>query len=149
MDIYIVKEGETIDQIAKRFNLSIDDLKSVNDININNLNPGDEINIPFILSQDFVYYVIEQGDTLKNIADKNKVAIDILAHLNGLEINDYIYPNQTIIIPKDNVKIYITKSGDTIKDLERNVGFSLNKLIEDNPEIYLVANQLLIEREKL
>ena len=67
MDIYIVKEGETIDQIAKRFNLSIDDLKSVNDININNLNPGDEINIPFILSQDFVYYVIEQGDTLKNI----------------------------------------------------------------------------------
>lgn len=149
MDIYIVKEGETIDQIAKRFNLSIDDLKSVNDININNLNPGDEINIPFILSQDFIYYVIEQGDTLKNIADKNKVAIDILAHLNGLEINDYIYPNQTIIIPKDNVKIYITKSGDTIKDLERNVGFSLNKLIEDNPEIYLVANQLLIEREKL
>lgn len=149
MDIYIVKEGETIDQIAKRFNLSIDDLKSVNDININNLNPGDEINIPFILSKDFIYYVIEQGDTLKNIADKNKVAIDILAHLNGLEINDYIYPNQTIIIPRDNVKIYITKSGDTINDLERNVGFSLNKLIEDNPEIYLVANQLLIEREKL
>lgn len=149
MDIYIVKEGETIDQIAKRFNLSIDDLKSVNDININNLNPGDEINIPFILSQDFIYYVIEQGDTLKNIAEKNKVDLDILAHLNGLEINDYIYPNQTIIIPKDNVKIYITKSGDTIKDLERNVGFSLNKLIEDNPEIYLVANQLLIEREKL
>ena len=149
MDIYIVKEGETIDQIAKRFNLSIDDLKSVNDININNLNPGDEINIPFILSQDFIYYVIEQGDTLKNIADKNEVGIDILAHLNGLEINDYIYPNQTIIIPKDNVKIYITKSGDTIKDLERNVGFSLNKLMEDNPDIYLVANQLLIEREKL
>jgi len=148
MDIYIIKEGETIDEIAQRFNLTIEDIQSVNDIDLYNLNPGDAINIPFILSQDFIYYVIEQGDTLKNIAEKSNIAIDTLAHLNGLEINDYIYPNQTIIIPKDNVKVYITKAGDTIKDLERNVGFSIEKIIEDNPEIYLVANQLLIEREK-
>lgn len=149
MDIYIVKESETIGDIAKQFNLKISDIASVNDINLYELKPGDEINIPFILSQDFIYYVIEQGDTLKNISEKNNIDLDVLAHLNGLEINDYIYPNQTIIIPKDNVKVYITKAGDTIKDLERNLGFSLEKIIEDNPDIYLVANQLLIEREKV
>lgn len=149
MDIYIVKEGENIEQIANRFNLSISDLQSVNSINLNSINPGDEINIPFILSQDFIYYVIEQGETLKNIADKSNVELEILAHLNGLDINDYIYPNQTIIVPKDNIKIYITKQGDTIKDLEKKVGFSLERIFEDNADIYLVANQLLIEREKI
>ena len=149
MDIYIVKENETIDDIAKQFNLQISDLASVNDINLYELKPGDEINIPFILSQDFIYYVIEQGDTLKNISEKSNIDLEVLAHLNGLEINDYIYPNQTIIIPKGNVKVYITKAGDTIKDLIRNFGFNLEKVIEDNPDIYLVANQLLIEREKV
>ena len=148
MDIYIVKENETIDDIAKQFNLQISDLASVNDINLYELKPGDEINIPFILSQDFIYYVIEQGDTLKNISEKSNIDLEVLAHLNGLEINDYIYPNQTIIIPKGNVKVYITKPGDTIKNLIRNFGFNLEKIIEDNPDIYLVANQLLIEREK-
>ena len=92
--------------------------------------------------------MIEQGDTLKNISEKNNIDLEVLAHLNGLEINDYIYPNQTIIIPKDNVKVYITKAGDTIKDLIRSLGFNLEKIIEDNTDIYLVANQLLIEREK-
>lgn len=147
MDIYVVKENETIESIAKRFNLTVNDLQSVNDINLYEIKPGDNINIPFILSEDFIYYEIESGDTLKNIAKEKKISIKTLAHLNGLNLEDYIYPKQILIIPKDNVKVYITEPGDTIKDLERKLGFKLSKIIEDNPEIYLRENQLLIERE--
>ena len=147
MDIYIVKEGETIEDIAKRFNLTVNDLQTVNDINLYEIKAGDRINIPFILSQDFIYYEIEQGDTLKNIAATKNVDLKVLAHLNGLSLDDYIYPKQILIVPKENVKIYITEAGDTIKSLETKLGFELEKIIEDNPEIYLVENQLLIERE--
>lgn len=148
MDIYIVKENETIDDIAKKFNLNVNDLLKVNDFNLYEIMPGDVINIPFILSDDFIYYEINKGDTLRNIATNLNIGVTTLAYLNGLSINDYIYPGQRIIIPRDNVKVYITKLGDTIKDLEKNLGFSINKIIEDNPNIYLVDNQLLIEREK-
>ena len=82
---------------------------------------GDKINIPFILSQDFVYYEVEKGDILKNIANEKKVDLKVLAHLNGLSLEDYIYPKQILIVPKENVKIYITEAGDTIKDLELQV----------------------------
>lgn len=148
MDIYIVKENETIDNIAQKFNLTVNDLLKVNDFNLYEIQPGDIINIPFILSDDFIYYEISKGDTLRNIAMNLKIGVETLAYLNGLNINDYIYPGQRIIVPRDNVKVYITKLGDTIKDLENNLGFSINKIIEDNPNIYLVENQLLIEREK-
>lgn len=148
MDIYIVKENETIDNIAQKFNLTVNDLLKVNDFNLYEIQPGDIINIPFILSDDFIYYEISKGDTLRNIAMNLKIGVETLAYLNGLNINDYIYPGQRIIVPRDNVKVYITKLGDTIKDLENNLGFSITKIIEDNPNIYLVENQLLIEREK-
>lgn len=148
MEIYIVKENETIDDIAKKFNLTVNDLLKVNDFNLYEIIPGDIINIPFILSDDFIYYEINKGDTLRNIAKNLNISIETLAYLNGMNVNDYIYPGQRIIIPRDNVKVYITKLGDTIKDLENSLGFSINKIIEDNPNIYLVENQLLIEREK-
>lgn len=148
MDIYIVKENETIDDIAKKFNLSVNDLLKVNDINLYEITEGDLINIPFILSDDFIYYKIVEGDTLKNIAKNLNIGIKTLAYLNGMDIDDYIYPKQMIIIPRENIKVYITKPGDTIQDLERNLGFSITKIIEDNPDIYLVENQLLIERER-
>lgn len=148
MDIYIVKENETIEDIAKRFNLTINDLQSVNDINLYEIKQGDKLNIPFILSEDFMYYEIQSGNTLKQIADERNINVKTLAHLNGMDIDDYIYPKQIIIIPKENVKVYITEVGDTIRDLERKFGFSILKILEDNPDIYLVENQLLIEREK-
>lgn len=147
MDIYVVKENETIEDIAKRFNLTVNDLQSVNDINLYEIKPGDNINIPFILTEDFIYYTIEKGDTLKQIAKDENISIKTLAYLNGLDIDDYIYPNQILLIPKENVKVYITQPGDTIKNLEKELGFKLAKILEDNPEIYLVENQLLIERE--
>ena len=147
MDIYVVKKDETIEDIAKRFNLTVNDLQSVNDINLYEIKTGDNINIPFILTEDFIYYKIVKGDTLKQIAKDKNINVTTLAYLNGLDIDDYIYPEQTLLIPKENVKVYITKSGDTIKTLEEEIGFKLDKILEDNPEIYLVENQLLIERD--
>ena len=148
MDIYIVKENETIEDIAKRFNLTVNNLQSVNDINLYEIKAGDKLNIPFILSEDFIYYEIQSGNTLKQIADERNISVKTLAQLNGMDIDDYIYPKQIIIIPKENVRVYITEPGDTIRDLERKLGFSILKILEDNPDIYLVENQLLIEREK-
>ena len=34
MDTYIVKRNETIEDIAKKFNLKVEEIQSVNDINV-------------------------------------------------------------------------------------------------------------------
>ena len=130
MDIYTVKRGETIDDITSRFKVTMEDLEKVND-DIDLLREGDEINIPFILSDDFNYYEVKT-----------------IAHLNGLDLKDYIYPKQVLILPKDGIEIYITEKGDTINDLEKALNSSIDVLIRDNPNIYVVENQLLVKREK-
>jgi len=147
MDIYEVKKNETIEDIAKKFNLTVFDLQSVNDIDLYQIKEGDKINIPFILTNDFTYFKVQEGNTLKKIADQRKIGVKTLAYLNGLDIDDYIYPNQILIVPRENVSVYVTSPGDTIRDLERNFGFSISKILEDNLDIYLAENQLLIQRE--
>lgn len=146
MDVYIVKKNETIDDIASKFNLKVTDLLNVNDINVYDLKEGDEINIPFILSNDFFYYEVKDGDTLENIVTNKNLDVKTIAQLNGLDATDYIYPKQVLILPRDNVNIYITQKGDTIGILEKKLGYDIEKIKEDNPDIYLMENQLVIER---
>ena len=63
--------------------------------------------------------------------------------MNGLEINEYIYPGQRLIVPKPGVKVYITKDGDTIKTVAEEIGTSDTSLIVYNPNIYLLPEQLI------
>ena len=49
-----------------------------------------------------------KGDTLYNIASNNKIDVNLLAQLNGINKSDYIYPNQTLLIPKAGSILYFT-----------------------------------------
>lgn len=42
-DFYIVKKGDTIYRISKRFNISIEDLKNINNLSTNTLKPGQKL----------------------------------------------------------------------------------------------------------
>lgn len=59
-------------------------------------------------------YEIKKGDTLYKISKEYNVNTKLLAELNGLKLDDYIYAGDTVLIPKKDVSYYITKDGDTI-----------------------------------
>ena len=67
----------------------------------------------------------------------------MLAELNGLKIDDYIYPGQVILIPKKNVSYYITKEGDTLKNVSDVFDVSQDELINQNKTIYLLEGQMI------
>ena len=48
----------------------------------------------------FTYYTIESGDNLYEIARKYNINPKLLAAINGIKDNEYIYPNQELLIPK-------------------------------------------------
>ena len=48
----------------------------------------------------FEYYTISKGDSLYGIARRYNINPELLAGLNGLSMDDYIYPDQEILIPK-------------------------------------------------
>ena len=88
-------------------------------------------------------YEIKKGDSLYKISKEYNVNTKLLAQLNGLELDDYIYPEQVILIPKSNVSYYITKEGDTLKTVSETFKVGEEKLINQNNTIYLQKEQMI------
>lgn len=96
----------------------------------------------------FEYYTIKKGDTLWAIAKRYNINPELLASLNGLNNEDYIYPDQVILIPKSNYSYYITKSGDTLESVANIFDIGSDELLNQNPTIYLLEGQLLTKKSR-
>ena len=148
-DRYSLKKGETLESVAKLFNTNIETLKDINNIYFNDqLRAGSDLIVPKNSDNYFNYYVIEKGDNLYGIARKYNINPELLASMNGLDMDDYIYPNQEILIPKSGYSYYITKEGDTIDTVSNIFKLNRNELLENNPIIYLLAGQIMVKKNK-
>ena len=144
-DIYTIQNGDTVESIASKYNITPYILYQLNGFNPNYiLTPGNNIIVPKISSTYFDYYTIKKGDNLYKIAQKYDVDYNILALINGLEKEDYIYPNQVIAVPKNGVKYYIVKEQDTITDIARNLNTNIESVLNQNKDLYLLPEQLII-----
>ena len=95
----------------------------------------------------YSYYIIKSGDTLYKIARDFEMNPKLIAELNGLKLDDYIYPNETLKIPKKGVQYYITKDDDTLKEVGKIFGKSQNDLVSQNETIYLLPQQMIFYKE--
>ena len=146
-DKYLIKEGETLEDIASKFNTSVDMILNINDIYSREyLRAGEEIIVPKNQESYFTYYTLNQGDTLYQIARKYNINPSLLALLNGLNMEDYIYPNQRLIIPKSGYSFYITKDGDTLEIVRDKFNKNLGEILKYNETIYLLPGQLMINK---
>lgn len=67
--------------------------------------------------------------------------------LNGIDSTDYIYPNTSILVPKRDVKYYFTKDNDTLFTVNGLLGSDLNRLLNQNRNIYLREGQLIVYKD--
>lgn len=94
----------------------------------------------------FTTYTIKEGDSLYAIARRYNINPTLLAALNGLGMDDYIYPNQQLLIPKNGYSFYITKDGDTLKTVADKFSKTPNEVTRLNTTIYLLPGQLMINK---
>ena len=143
--IYEVLNNENLNDIAQKLNVDIEEL-----INLNgqlDIKPGQLIIVP---KNDSVYqmYIVQKGDSLYSIAQKYNIDTNTLEILNGLDSDDYIYPNQKLLIPKENIGIYIVNNNETIADLIDSIPVGFDNLNRLNKKIYLEPNQIIIYDKK-
>lgn len=145
-EIYTIKFGDNINSILDKYNVTMDELMKLNGIiDLNNLKEGMQIIVPNREDDNiYQYYTVEKGDTLYGIANKFDIDSNLLTKINGLEDNDYIYPNQTLIVPKDGVDIYLTSNNDTIKTVMDKLNITMDELVKKNKDIYLREEQILV-----
>ena len=142
---YILEEGENLDTICQTLNLDKRKVMELNHIiDENEIRSGRQIKVPVSDPSYYNTYTIETGDTLYGIARKYNINPELLASMNGLNMDDYIYPNQEILIPKNNYSYYITKEGDTLDTVATMFKTNINKLLDNNKTIYLSEGQILV-----
>ena len=95
----------------------------------------------------YSYYIIKSGDTLYKIAREFDMNPKLIAELNGLKLDDYIYANETLKIPKKGVRYYITKENDTLKEVSKIFGLKEMDLVKQNETIYLLPEQMIFYKE--
>ncbi len=149
-DKYTVKQEDNLEVIAKKFNTTVDMLKDINNLEYSSmLRQGMEIIVPKNKEQYFEYYTIEKGDNLYQIARRYNINPELLATLNGLTMNDYIYPGQEILIPKNGYSYYITTEGDTLDIVAGRFNVDKDRVVRENGTIYLMPDQLLVIRRTM
>lgn len=169
MQTYIVEPGDNIIGIANKLNVSVSDLVKENNLdNMYYLVPGLELVIPMVngtnnnnynnmnnsnnMNSDtngndyFEYYTVQKGDSLYQIGLKYNLTQQEIANLNGLELNEYIFPGQRLMLPRKGVKMYITKDGDTLSNIANSLGLTQEEIINTNRNIYLLPEQLIVYR---
>ena len=156
-NIYIVKKGDTLYGIARRFNTDINTLKAVNNLNDNTLSIGQILTIPSISdeiidnepSNDDIadnienVYVVKSGDTLYSISKLYNTTVNRIKELNNLSSN-ILSIGQELLIPfNSNYDTYQVKSGDTLYSIARRFGTTVDEIKKLNN---LVSNLLSISQ---
>jgi len=108
---YTVRGGDTLYDIARDHNVSVNSLKHANGLRSSRIYPGKELRIPAPVdtpapSQAVAgtgTYRVQKGDTLYDIARKFGVSISELRNANGLR-SSRIYPGDVLRIPTAQAK---------------------------------------------
>ena len=94
-DIYIVKKGDSLWSISKKYNISVEDLINLNNLENINLKVGDQLYVP---RQEENIYVVKKGDTLWSISKELQIPVNQIKEMNNLTSN-LLSIGQNLIIP--------------------------------------------------
>ena len=139
-EIYIVKRGDTLYSIARDNNISVAELKKINNITNNTIYIGQELYLKNKIleeepNENDDIYVVKKGDTLYSISKKLNISIDTLKALNKLNTNE-IYVGQQLILSNDKnseeYDVYTVKKGDSLWSISQKYNISVKELIELN-----------------
>lgn len=89
-DFHRVQKGETLYALSKRYGTSLGQLKSANHLETTLIKEGQTLrvrNFEILESDSDVVWVVSKGDTLYNIAKRNKTTVDEIKDLNNLSGN--------------------------------------------------------------
>ena len=99
--VYRVVSGDSLYSIAKKYNTSVDAIKSLNNLTSNLLSIGQTLKIPSQstdIGTNYITYKVVSGDSLYSIAKKYNTSVDAIKSLNNLTSN-LLSIGQTLKIP--------------------------------------------------
>ena len=148
---YTVQRGDTLYSISQKFNIPVNKLKEINNLNTNTILPGQILIIKETETPPQpTTYKVQKGDTLYSISQKFNTTVDEIKRLNNITSNN-IYINQELYIPastsspstplpippidddeNEEYSEYIVQKGDSLWKISRDYNITVKELIELN-----------------
>ncbi|MFV0250399.1 MAG: LysM peptidoglycan-binding domain-containing protein [Bacilli bacterium] len=136
---YVVKSGDTLYSIAKYFNLSVDELVSMNNLVSNTLSIGQVLKVTNTVpsTETENIYTVKSGDNLYSIAASNGISVSDLMAYNNLTSTS-LSIGQILKIPtsghevEKNYTTYTVKSGDSLWTIANKYGLTTAELMAFN-----------------
>lgn len=101
ISVYVVRDGDTLSQIATMFDVTMNTIRWANDIGQKEaIQPGDKL---IILPISGVRHTVKKDETIASIAKKYKGDASEIAQFNGLHEGDSIAVGDELIIPNGEV----------------------------------------------
>lgn len=147
-DEYVVKKGDTLYSIARKYNTSVDNLKSINNITTDSLAIGQIIKLPSTSSTASDTYIVKKGDSLYSIARTYNTSVDKLKEINNLTSNALAI-GQVLKLPSSNASekvVYTVKKGDSLYSIAREYGTTVDAIKKLNN---IISNTLSIGQKLL
>lgn len=153
--IYTVEAGDSLYEIAKKYDTTADLIKEYNGLDSNDLSIGQKLRIPCYIEDndnsdlpEYVNYTVEAGDNLYDIAEKFDTTVDKIKKDNDLKSNTLTVG--TVLIIDDKKKIssieecygldfdvplsstYVVQSGDSLYSIAKKFGTTADKIKQLN-----------------
>ena len=131
---YTVKSGDSLWSIAKKNNVSVNELKEANGLTNNALSIGQVLKIPKEVEEPTVdtnTYVVKKGDSLYKIAQNNNTTVSELIELNNLTSTN-LSIGQRLKLPTQVFNTYVVKSGDSLYKIARENNTTVDVLKDIN-----------------
>lgn len=163
--VYTVKVGDNLYSISRKYGVSVDSIKNINNLNSDLLSIGQKLRIPNIVDSDDDYfeYVVKKNDTLYSIAKKFNMTVNELMRINNLETTELSIGQVLNVINNSNngsnnesnlgmscygegyveprYELYTVVRGDSLYSISRKFNVSidslrnLNNLTNDNLDV--------------
>jgi len=167
-NIYVVRSGDTVWDIARAFGTSTDRIRRLNNLDYSGrIYVGQKLRVDDDGSSSGTYtsagkkteavaggtYTVRKGDSLWDIANRLGTSITLLRNLNGLGRRSYIYPGQKLKVPatatgSDAFQVYTVRRGDTISEIAALYGTTISNIARwnnlRNPSMISIGDQLKI-----
>lgn len=148
--VHIVKSGENLGSIAKKYRISVNQLKTWNNLKSTMIHPGQKLIVyssgapmaqagnskPVTRSTEQSIHVVKSGENLSLIAKKYKCTVTDLKNWNNLKSTNLSIGQKLKVYPpaegstssSSGSVVHTVKAGDNLWDISRKYGVSVEQI---------------------